>query len=130
MLDVDTIPPAALVITSALEPSGFTWTSVSVLDSSVFPSCPFFPYASFSSKDFDPAHPVYKVKVWDADGNVTERMVDISKVDPGNCDTVDMYAYAVLRQASAIFAHAPAKRRIHPPKALLPAAIISAIFFS
>lgn len=44
--------------------------------------------------DFDPATPVYKVRVWDAEGNMTERMVDISKVDPQNCDSIDMYAYA------------------------------------
>lgn len=48
----------------------------------------------YQPKDFDPENPVYKVKVWDAKGNVTERMVDVSKVDPGNCDTVDMYAYS------------------------------------
>ncbi len=54
----------------------------------------------YQPKDFDPAHPVYKVKVWDADGNVTERMVDISKVDPGNCDTVDMYAYSAYLSKS------------------------------
>lgn len=48
----------------------------------------------YQPKDFDPENPVYKVKVWDSKGNVTERMVDISKVDPGNCDTIDMYAYS------------------------------------
>ena len=35
----------------------------------------------YQPKDFDPANPVYKVKVWDKGGNVTERMVDVSKVD-------------------------------------------------
>ena len=48
----------------------------------------------YKTQDFDPNNPVYKVKIWDKDGNVTERMVDVSKVDPKNCDTVDMYAYA------------------------------------
>lgn len=48
----------------------------------------------YQPKDFDPANPVYKVKVWDSHGNVTERMVDISKIDPENCDTIDMYAYS------------------------------------
>lgn len=48
----------------------------------------------YQPKDFDPENPVYKVKVWDSKGNVTERMVDISKVDPANCDTIDMYAYS------------------------------------
>ena len=48
----------------------------------------------YKTQDFDPNNPVYKVKTWDKDGNVTERMVDVSKVDPNNCDTVEMYAYA------------------------------------
>jgi len=48
----------------------------------------------YRTKDFDPANPVYKVKIWDAEGNVTERMVDISKVDPKNCDEIDMFAYS------------------------------------
>ena len=48
----------------------------------------------YKTKDFDPANPVYKVKIWDAAGNVTERMVDISKVDPKNCDKIDMFAYS------------------------------------
>ncbi len=54
----------------------------------------------YQPKGFDPAHPVYKVKVWDANGNVTERMVDVSKVDPGNCDTVEMYAYSAYLSKS------------------------------
>ena len=49
----------------------------------------------YKPNDFDPANPVYKVKAWDAAGNVTEeRMVDVSKVDPNNCDYLDMYAYS------------------------------------
>lgn len=48
----------------------------------------------YQPHDFDPAHPVYKVKVWDSHGNVTEQMVDISTVDPSNCDTAEMYAYS------------------------------------
>ena len=43
--------------------------------------------------DFDPENPVYKVRVWDAEGNMTERMVDVSKVDPQKSDFLDMYAY-------------------------------------
>ena len=50
-------------------------------------------YSVYKTQDFDPENPVYKVKVWDRSGNVTERMVDVSKVDPKNCDTVEMYAY-------------------------------------
>ena len=47
----------------------------------------------YKTQDFDPNNPVYKVKTWDKDGNVTERMVDVSKVDTKNCDTAEMYAY-------------------------------------
>lgn len=44
-------------------------------------------------QDFDADNPVYRVKTWDRAGNVTEQMVDVSKVDPRNCDTAQMYAY-------------------------------------
>ena len=47
----------------------------------------------YKTQDFDPENPVYKVKIWDKSGNVTEQMVDVSKVDPKNCDTAEMYAY-------------------------------------
>ena len=47
----------------------------------------------YKTQDFDPENPVYKVKTWDKSGNVTERMVDVSTVDPKNCDTAEMYAY-------------------------------------
>ena len=45
------------------------------------------------TQDFDAANPVYQVRIWDKSGNVTEQMVDVSKADPKNCDTVEMYAY-------------------------------------
>ena len=48
----------------------------------------------YKPKDFDPENPVYKVKIWDAEGSVTERMVDVSKVDVKNSDKADMFAYA------------------------------------
>lgn len=51
----------------------------------------------YKPKDFDPENPVYKVKTWDAEGNVTERMVDVSKLDVKNSDRVDMFAYACYR---------------------------------
>ena len=47
----------------------------------------------YKTQDFDVENPVYKVKIWDKAGNITERMVDVSKVDPKNCDTAEMYAY-------------------------------------
>ena len=33
------------------------------------------------------------MKIWDESGNVTERIVDVSKVEPKNCDTAEIYAY-------------------------------------
>ncbi|MCM1212844.1 MAG: hypothetical protein NC318_14755, partial [Blautia sp.] len=50
-------------------------------------------YSVYKTQDFDPENPVYKVKIWDKSGNVTERMVDVSKVEPKNCDAAEMYAY-------------------------------------
>ena len=50
-------------------------------------------YSVYITQDFNPENPVYKVKIWDKSGNVTERMVDVSKVNPKNCDTAEMYAY-------------------------------------
>lgn len=49
--------------------------------------------AVYKPQDFDAANPVYHVKTWDADGNMTERMVDISKVDPRSSDEIEMSAY-------------------------------------
>ena len=49
----------------------------------------------YKPKDFDPSHPVYKVKAWDAEGNVTaERMVDVAEVDLNSADYLDMFAYS------------------------------------
>lgn len=54
----------------------------------------------YKPKDFDAGNPVYKVKIWDKDGNTTERMVDVSKVDPKNSDYIDMFAYSSHLTAS------------------------------
>ncbi len=50
--------------------------------------------AIYKTKDFDASAPVYHVKTWDMDGNMTERMVDLSKINPRNSDDVDMYTYS------------------------------------
>lgn len=47
----------------------------------------------YRPKDFDVNHPVYQMKIWDKEGNVTERTVDINELDPRNCDAYDLYAY-------------------------------------
>lgn len=58
----------------------------------------------YRTQDFDAENPVYKVKAWDAEGNVTERMIDVSKVDTKNCDAVEMYAYSFhLKENGASF---------------------------
>ena len=56
--------------------------------------------SAYIPKDFDPENPVYKVKVWDKDDKVTERMVDVSKVDPENSDYIDMFAYSSYLECS------------------------------
>lgn len=50
--------------------------------------------AIYKPKDFDASNPIYHVKTWDMDGNMTERMVDLSKFNSRNCDDVDMYTYS------------------------------------
>lgn len=50
-------------------------------------------YSVYKTADFDPENPVYKVKIWDQSGNVTQQMVDVSKVDPKNCNAAELYAY-------------------------------------
>lgn len=50
-------------------------------------------FTVYKTKGFDPENPVYKVKIWDEAGNVTEHRVDVSKVDLKNCNTVEMYVY-------------------------------------
>lgn len=50
--------------------------------------------AIYKPADFDSSNPVYHVKTWDMDGNMTERTVDISKVNTRNSDAIDMYTYS------------------------------------
>lgn len=54
----------------------------------------------YKPKDFASDNPVYKVKMWDASGNVTEEMVDVSKVNPKNCNAIEMYAYCANMKES------------------------------
>jgi hypothetical protein len=49
--------------------------------------------AVYKPQDYDESNPVYHVKTWDADGNMTERMVNISEIDPRHCDEIEMSAY-------------------------------------
>ncbi|MBD5532235.1 MAG: hypothetical protein HDQ98_08545 [Lachnospiraceae bacterium] len=48
----------------------------------------------FEPADFNPEQPMYKVCTWDLDGNMTERMVDLTKVDAHNSDEAEMFAYS------------------------------------
>ena len=43
--------------------------------------------------DYTPGHPVYRVKTWDLAGNSSEQRINVSEVDPQNCNTYAMYAY-------------------------------------
>lgn len=54
----------------------------------------------YRTRNYDPEHPAYKVKTWDQSGNVVERMIDVSKVNPKNCDTAEMYAYTAYLKES------------------------------
>ena len=47
----------------------------------------------YKTQDFDPENPVYKVKTWDTEGNVTERMIDVSKINTKNCDSFELFVY-------------------------------------
>ncbi len=49
--------------------------------------------AVYKPREFEASNPVYEVETWDAEDNMTERMVNISKVDPADCDEVEMTAY-------------------------------------
>ena len=57
-------------------------------------------FSVYRTQDFDPENPVYKVKMWKESGNVTEQIVDVSKIDPKNCNTVEMYAYTAYLKES------------------------------
>lgn len=48
----------------------------------------------YKPADFDENAPVYQVKIWDAEGNVTEKEVYLNEVDPASSDSFEMYAYA------------------------------------
>ena len=50
----------------------------------------------YKTPDFDPENPAYKVKTWDTEGNVTERMIDVSKINTKNCDSFELLAYLVI----------------------------------
>ena len=47
-----------------------------------------FSVSVYRPLDFDATNPIYKVKVWDKAGNVTEKMIEVSKVNPENCNTI------------------------------------------
>ena len=49
---------------------------------------------AYNPTDFDQSNPVYRVKIWDSQGNITERDVNLNEVDVSNCDSFDFYAYS------------------------------------
>ncbi len=60
----------------------------------------------YQTADFDAENPVYKVKIWDKDGNVEERMVNLAEFDPQTADTVEMYAYSCYLSKSGKYPNA------------------------
>lgn len=60
----------------------------------------------YQPKDFDESNPVYKMKIWDSEGNVTERSVNLKDVDPWKSDSFDMYAYSCYASQSGKHASA------------------------
>lgn len=55
----------------------------------------------YQPENFDPANPVYKIKIWDKDDNlIEEREVDVNSIDPQNADSYDMYALSVYGEKS------------------------------
>lgn len=62
-----------------------------------------YSFTVYEPKDFDPDNPVYKMKVWDKDGNVTEQTADMSKIDSRNSDYLNMFAYSSYLTAMGIY---------------------------
>ncbi len=60
----------------------------------------------FEPADFDPAKPVYKVCTWDEEGNLTEHMVDVTKVNAADSDEVSMFAYSCYLSESGQYPEA------------------------
>lgn len=55
----------------------------------------------YEPKDFDPANPVYKMKIWDMEDNLLEeRSIDINSIDPNSADSYEMYALSVYGEKS------------------------------
>ena len=48
----------------------------------------------YKGQDFNEEEPVYHVKIWDEEGGITKRKVDIAKIDSKNCDEVDMLTFS------------------------------------
>lgn len=63
----------------------------------------------YQPKDFDESNPVYKMKIWDSEGNVTERSVNLKDVNPWKSDAFDMYAYSCYASNSGKYDSAVSK---------------------
>ena len=60
----------------------------------------------YKPKDFDENNPVYLMKIWDAEGNVTEKEVNLNEVNPESSDVYDMYAYSCYLSNSGKYTEA------------------------
>ena len=52
-------------------------------------------YTVYKTQDFSPENPIYKVKMWDSEENMTERLIDASKINLRNCDAFEWEVYAI-----------------------------------
>lgn len=60
----------------------------------------------YKGQDFDEEEPVYHVKIWDEEGGMTKRKVDIAKIDSKNCDEVDMLTFSAHLSTSGQYVQA------------------------
>ncbi len=60
----------------------------------------------YKPDDFDENNPVYLVKTWDAQGNVTEKEVNMNEVDPKASNVYEMYAYSCYLSDTGKYANA------------------------
>lgn len=55
----------------------------------------------YQPENYDPANPVYKMKIWDQNDNlIEERSIDINSINPNNADSYEMYALSVYGEKS------------------------------
>ena len=55
----------------------------------------------YEPEDYNPADPVYKMKIWDKEDNlIEEREIRVKDIDPQNADSYELYALSVYGEKS------------------------------